>query len=372
VLTAWDLQAITGPRPTGLGYSVRLLLDAYTQYGGVEGRPAEVLGLPPNAHDRALRGVPDRVLWEQWRLPAAVAKLAPPTALLYCPALGAPRRCALPRVAHVHDLIPLADPTQFKGAARWYWTQYLPQCWRTCSALTVSNASLVDEAEQRLGFRREQIHIVPYYCGLGADEIATAQASSPPVATPYFMMLASHEPRKNIVLALNALALLKERKLQPRLVCLGTRTVYTLPLRQLAQRLGVGDQVTWPDYAPRALVLQLLQHSAGLLFVSRHEGYGMPPQEAQALGTPVVLSDIACHRTVYADPARWSKVPEELRTPPPFVGVADDAALADQMQRLLEDGAWAAQLRAAGQAYQQTFSPQATAQALRRAFEAVL
>jgi alpha-1,3-rhamnosyl/mannosyltransferase len=426
VRTAWDLQAVTGPRPTGLGYAVRLLLDAYTQYGGADGGPAEVVGLRPNATDTALRGVPDRLAWEQWRLPRAVGaagRLPPATRmaragadsrlplqsggqdvrapgidLLYCPALGAPLRCTVPRVAHVHDVIPLADPAQFRGAARWYWTRLLPACWRRCTALTVSNASLVDEVAARLGYPRARIHVVPYYALVGVPRgAAMDQEGAPPRAPifspdwrpvtaalqiadtaaadpgqPYFLTLASHEPRKNLALALRALATLRSRGLRPRLVCAGGTTAHTAELQALAQQLGVAEQVEWPGYVDRASTLALLAGATALLFVSTREGYGMPPQEAQALGTPVVLSDIACHRAVYADAARWAQVAPGLREPPPLVGVDDPAGLADGMARLLDDAAWRGRLSAAGRAYQATFTPQATAAALRAAFAAAL
>ena len=402
--TAWDLQAITGPRPTGLGYAVRLLLDAYTQFGGEDGGQAEVTGLRPNDQDAALRGVPDRLGWEQWRLPRAVAAAqaaarsqgATSLDLLYCPALGAPLRCSVPRVAHVHDVIPLADPAQFTGAARWYWTTLLPACWRRCAALTVSNASLVDEVAGRLGYPRERIHVVPYYALVGPPRGAAATldagggnadprhaaamdglrsgdvaAEARPGSTePYFLTLASHEPRKNLELPIRALAELAQRGVRHRLVCAGGITTHTSELQALAQRLDVAAQVEWPGYADREQALSLLQGATALLFVSRLEGYGMPPQEAQALGTPVVLSDIACHRAVYADSQRWSSVAPEAREVPPLVAVDDAAGLAKAMERLLDDAPWHARLSAAGQAYQQTFSPLATAQALRQAFAA--
>jgi glycosyltransferase involved in cell wall biosynthesis len=272
----------------------------------------------------------------------------------------------------VHDLIPLIDPAQFRGLSRWYWTAYLPQGWRRCAALTVSNESLVADVAQRLDFPAARIYVVPYYCSLSAGDVAAALATPRPVSAPYFMTLASHEPRKNLVLVLNALALLAERGLRPAVVCVGSRTAHSLPLRQLAQRLGVGSQVTWPDYVPRSLVLQLLRHAVALLFVSRYEGYGMPPQEAQVLGTPVVLSDIASHRSVYGDAHRWAEVEPELQSPPPFVGIDDVTALADKMERLMRDPSWGLQLAAAGRAYQRSFSPQETGKALRAAFQQAL
>jgi glycosyltransferase involved in cell wall biosynthesis len=108
-----------------------------------------------------------------------------------------------------------------------------------------------------------------------------------------------------------------------------------------------------------------------LLFVSSYEGFGMPPLEALSIGCPVVLSDIPAHRCVYDDAARWSLLPAELQHKPAFVGVGDPAALASQMQRLIDQPAERGHQAQAGLAYSQTFSPQQTAAALVEAFHSV-
>ena len=114
--------------------------------------------------------------------------------------------------------------------------------------------------------------------------------------------------------------------------------------------------VEFPGYAERAEIVRHFLNCTALLFVSRYEGYGMPPQEAQSVGCPVLLSDIACHRAVYADPLRLAQLPPELRhARRRWSGVDDAEGLADAMQRLLEDDAWRAQLSRAGSAYCETF-----------------
>jgi glycosyltransferase involved in cell wall biosynthesis len=115
--------------------------------------------------------------------------------------------------------------------------------------------------------------------------------------------------------------------------------------------------------------VELLLKSTALLFVSHYEGYGMPPQEAQSIGCPVILSDIRCHRTVYANPRRLSQLPEELQYAPPFIDPNDEHALASEMQRMIDDVDHRARLRAAGIAYSETFSARDTAFALQSAFE---
>jgi hypothetical protein len=158
---AWDLQAITGPRPTGLGVSVNMLLSALRTHA----LDVDVVELRPNNDNLPSSGVPDRLRWEQLRLPARLRKQQRrrPIDLLYSPALGAPLSSPVPVIAHVHDLIPLLYPQQFAGPSGWYWKELLPYTWRSCPALTVSNESVADDIVRLLRYPRERIHVVPYY-----------------------------------------------------------------------------------------------------------------------------------------------------------------------------------------------------------------
>lgn len=351
---AWDLQAITGPRPTGLGVSVGFLLRALRDHAP----EVEVVELRPNACDKPLRGVPDRLAWEQLRLPAALRRehARQPLDLAYSPALGAPLSSPVPVVAHVHDLIPLHFPQQFSGVAGWYWKELLPFTWQRCRALTVSNHTVADDIAQRLGYPRGRIHVVPYY---PEPEFARLAAEAGPVVddwagAPRFVTIGSHEPRKNIELAIRAVGLLRSRGIPARLTCIGLHTPYTARLRELAQQAGA--EVEFPEYAARAEVVRLLRQATALLFVSRYEGYGMPPLEAMSIGCAVVLSDIPAHRAVY----RGSGMP--------FVGVDDLEALSTVMLRLCDDAVYLAGLRRSGLAYCEMFTPEATAEALVGAF----
>lgn len=347
----------------------------------------EVLGLRPNDNDSPLRTVRDRLDWEQRRLPVQLRRLAREAQrngaagpeLLYSPALGAPWSSPVPVVAHVHDLIPLRFPEQFSGWAGLYWKRLLPATWRRCRTLTVSNSWLVREVSTHLPFPAERIHVVPYLADPQLSQIASrlepewrerrlAGRLAAPDREPLFLCLGSQEQRKNFALAIEALSLLRARGIRARLRIIGGETAYSARLKDFARRAGVEDAVEFAGYAEREALVRSMLESSALLFVSRYEGYGMPPQEAQSLGLPVVLSDIPCHRAVYDDPGRRERCGNE-HVPPPFVDLGDAEALAQTMQRLLEDVQFRASLAQSGFAYQGTFSAQETAFALRAAFE---
>lgn len=348
---------------------------------------AEVLGLRPNDKDQALIGVLDRLRWEQLHLPLRLRALQREAraqgregpALLYSPALGAPVCSPVPVVAHVHDLIPLREPGQFRGAASWYWRRLLPLSWKRSRLITVSNLSLVDEVEELLGYNRGRIRMVPYYPDPRAAALAaeiqpgySRPALDAPEGNHLFVCLASHEPRKNLELPIRALGVLRSRGIKARLVCIGGLTAHTKVLADLAARSGVADSVEFPGYLDQRETVRLLLEAAALLFLSRLEGYGMPPQEAQSIGCPVVLSDIPCHRAVYADQKRLAQLADDERQPPLLLDPDDEAGLAAEMERLISDPQYRLELRRAGLAYSATFSAEATAAALHAAFEAAL
>ncbi|MDP9354983.1 MAG: glycosyltransferase family 4 protein, partial [Chloroflexota bacterium] len=91
-------------------------------------------------------------------------------------------------------------------------------------------------------------------------------------------------------------------------------------------------------------------YSAADLFVypSLYEGFGLPPLEAMACGTPVITSDVSSLPEVVGDAG--------LTVPP-----TDEMALAEAMRRVLGDPAIGADLRKRGLERAKRFSWEQTA-----------
>lgn len=333
------------------------------------------VGLRPNDKDQALRSVADRLRWEQVGLPGAAFRSGAGRRrrdLVFSPALGAPLVSPAPVVAYVNDLIPLRDPQQFHGFAAWYWQRCLPATWRRACVITVSNASLISEVSSGLQFPPERIHVVPYYPSPELQRIAQnlkARCPIPPQlgeVRKHFVTLGSHEARKNLGLAIEAAATLRQRGLAVQLTCIGSHGMHTAGLEALARSLGVADAIHFPGYITAEQCVELLLTAAALVSPSIHERFGLPPLEAMSLGCPAIISSIPSHLEVYGRTPGFNGPAAALFDP------EDASALADLMQRVVLDPPWRADLVRRGLALAGSLTLEQTARALSTAFRAAL
>ncbi|MFB7776239.1 glycosyltransferase [Streptomyces bauhiniae] len=141
---------------------------------------------------------------------------------------------------------------------------------------------------------------------------------------PYFVAIQSLYPHKGHDALLRAFARVVDRADQPvRLVIIGDGD-QTIPLRLLADQLGITEHVVWLGAVwQKDLVDSVLAGASGFVSMSRFEGVPISTLEARQHGLPLVLTDIPGHR----DGAGTS--------PAVFVPVDDTAAFADQVLALL-------------------------------------
>lgn len=149
---------------------------------------------------------------------------------------------------------------------------------------------------------------------LGVVPAPPDQAALPPglsLPRPYFLALGTIEPRKNHALLLDvwqALSAELPPEDLPGLVIVGSRgwkneEVFRR-LDALSPKAGIVELSNLSDGAVTALI----DGAAALLFPSRAEGYGLPPMEAAARGTPTICANLPVYREilgdypVYADP----------------------------------------------------------------------
>jgi glycosyltransferase involved in cell wall biosynthesis len=156
------------------------------------------------------------------------------------------------------------------------------------------------------------------------------------------------EPRKNLPLLLNAYARLAQLEEAPPLIVVGRFGWMVEDVFRQIETLQLQDRVHFTGYIPDQDLPLVYNLAQSLLYPSRYEGFGFPPLEAMACGTPVITTAVS---------AMQDQVGEAGLLVPP----QDEQALFEAMRRLSQDRALRQALSARGQRQAGNFTWKQTA-----------
>ena len=281
--------------------------------------------------------VANRLEWvrgEQQLLPRLAAREG--VDLVHSLASTAPLWGRFKRVVTVHDLIYRRFPEAHAGLRAMGMRMLVPLAVRRSDRVIADSTSTKRDLVELLGTTAARIDVVPLGIGaisrvapLGEAELRERFALG---ERQVLLALSAKRPHKNLAALLEACALLERR---PILILGGYPTAHELELRERAQALGIADDVRWPGWLDQPEVEGLWRLSAGFVFPSLYEGFGLPVLEAMARGVAVACSTAAALPEVAGDAALLFD-PDDRR------------AIADAMTQLLAGGEAIERLRAAG------------------------
>jgi glycosyltransferase involved in cell wall biosynthesis len=176
-------------------------------------------------------------------------------------------------------------------------------------------------------------------------------------AGEYLLFLGTIEPRKNLTRLLGAMETAGS-EVGP-LVLAGGYGWNNAAIRSAIARLAGSGRVRALGYVPDDLRGPLLAGARAFVYPSLYEGFGLPPLEAMACGTPVLTSNV-------------SSLPEVMGDAALFVDPEDVGAIACGLTRLWRDDALRADLRARGLRRAREFSWDRTARLMLDVYRDVL
>jgi len=230
--------------------------------------------------------------------------------------LWQPLLAPCPYVLTVHDLLLFYQRT-FNGNAvaqhahDWFTRRSLRNAARI---LAVSNFTR-NELVRLHGVPAQKIEVV--YNAID-DRLAYGHASDADrqliaeryqVNYPFLLYAGNIKPHKNVVRTIEAFAALKAELAKDghvpdlHLIIIGDELSQHPDLRRTVVRAGVQNDVRFLGFVPID-VLRIFYDSAKVfVFPSLYEGFGLPPLEAMAHGTPVVTSNVSSLPEVVGDAA---------------------------------------------------------------------
>lgn len=174
----------------------------------------------------------------------------------------------------------------------------------------------------------------------------------------YLLAVGNLEPRKNLATLFRAFAKVKD-EIPQDLVIVGARGWLFEDTERLVGKLGITSRVHFPGFVADADLPAVYQSADCFVYPSRYEGFGIPPLEAMASGTPVISSNAASLPEV---------VGEAAVTLPPMSA----AKLADAIGELVNSPARRRSLAARGRKQARSFSWKRTARQTVAVYDAVL
>jgi len=129
------------------------------------------------------------------------------------------------------------------------------------------------------------------------------------VNDPFLLYVGSAKPQKNLPRLVEAFAVLKgELREHPdygrlRLLIIGDELSEHSDLRRAVIRTRMQNEVRFLGFVPVETLRVFYQSAEVFVFPSLHEGFGLPPLEAMAQGTPVVTSNVSSMPEVVGEAA---------------------------------------------------------------------
>ncbi len=292
----------------------------YPQAAGDE----PIADVPPDVHVKTMpirAGHVGKLLFEQHGFPKACAEAG--ATIAHVPYWGAPLRSPVPLVVTVHDLTTVTVPEYRRGVkAKLYNALVTASAQGADHIITDSFASKLDIVDtfglDEKGVTAVYLAAEEHFKPSGSEESLLEMAALRRYDLPefYILYLGGYSLHKNILTLLHAYSYVAKAEGDDFPLVLAGKKPDPSPTHPdydaYIKKLGLTDQIHWIGFVDEP-DKPLLYRSADLfVFPSRHEGFGLPPLEAMACGTPVVTTDADSLPEVVGD-AAYTIPPDDAR-----------------------------------------------------------
>jgi glycosyltransferase involved in cell wall biosynthesis len=247
-------------------------------------------------------------------LPAALAQRG--VDILHMPWFYAPVVVPCRMVITVHDLTELVYARAAAGGAilqagrRHFARRALLHCARIISVSQAAKRELarvftVPESKIEVIYNAldESFRSEPY----PRDDALILERHA--ISYPFVLYAGNIRPHKNLPRLIEAFSVAKAELRgnaefdHLKLLVIGDELGQHPDLRRTVVRTRVREDVRFLGFVPHPVLRVLYKHARAFLFPSLYEGFGLPPLEAMAHGTPVLTSNVSSLPEVFGDSA---------------------------------------------------------------------
>jgi len=176
----------------------------------------------------------------------------------------------------------------------------------------------------------------------------------------YILYVGNIKPHKNLERLIEAFQLVRSQgRSEMELIIIGDEISRLQSLRRAVHKYDLHRYVRFHGFVPQETLTVLYRLASLFVFPSLYEGFGLPPLEAMACGTPVVTSNV-------------SSLPEVVGDAAVLVDPYSPQAIADGILKVLQSSHLRAELRQKGYARVQEYSWERSVARVREVYEEVI
>lgn len=319
-------------------------------------------GKPENLSKRYL---PMRSIFRKWWLIGLPTMLQiSPVDLFHGTNYSVPVFAPCPTVVTIHDmsLFAFSHTHETNNVVRG--KRRIPIMARRASLIIAPSESTKREIVKYLGTPAEKITVIYEAARERMAPLALSACQrvleKHQIKRPYILYVGTIEPRKNLLTLIRAYdEVLKTSQHRPQLVLCGGRGWLDSEIFNYVEELRIQELVRFTGYVDDQDLPAIYSAAGVFVYPSLYEGFGLPPLEAMACGTPVVVSNS-------------SSLPEVVGAAGLTHDPYDYQALAESIVKLFNDAAMHSQYRNRGLEQASRFSWERAAQETQSVYDELL
>lgn len=242
-----------------------------------------------------------------------------------------------PVIVTIHDLMAIKYPQFFTGRrflarilGKTYFKLFMALSIRKAKATIAVSNRIKEDLVDFMPYTRDKIVVI--YEGVERNFTKVEEETKIALFREMYnlkekiiLYLGNTRPHKNLPRLIRAFGkFVSQPDIGCKLVIAGEKDKNFLVLENLANELGLSNKIVFLDHLSQEELVLLMNAADIFVFPSLYEGFGLPPLEAMACGTPVIASNIA-------------SIPEVVGDAAVLVNPEDEHAIASAMLLLLTD-----------------------------------
>jgi glycosyltransferase involved in cell wall biosynthesis len=217
--------------------------------------------------------------------------------LFHSPGYVLPYSWNAPSVLTVHDIIALEHPEFCQDESVVYFKLFLPRSIKKATKIIAVSNKVKEDILKRFAIPPEKIEVIYHGVADCYSEIVPVEElirikKQYHLPERYILFVGNIEPKKNLErLVLGFSWLKKNTGIPHKLVIAGKKGWKYEKLFETINKLQLSEELLFTGYVPEKDLPGIYKMASIFVFSSLDEGFGIPPLESMACGTPVLASN---------------------------------------------------------------------------------